>query len=138
MDLKSEIKTHCKILKIKRVKVRFTDKLDCWSRYKPEWRVVLIKRGLLVKEVLFALAHEMRHAWQVDNGVVGEYVERNKISKADYNNQWVEVDANAYGCLYMQAVYGTYPLFDDLDVETREKIEKRKGELKDDYRICKS
>lgn len=62
---------------------------------------VLIRNDIEISaELFFALAHELRHAYQIASGEsLEEYRTSDRISIEQYNLQPLEVDANAFGAL---------------------------------------
>lgn len=64
---------------------------------------VLIRNDIEISaELFFALAHELRHAYQIASGEsLEEYRTSDRISIEQYNLQPLEVDANAFGALIM-------------------------------------
>lgn len=64
---------------------------------------VLIRDDIAVSpELFFALAHELRHAYQIAGGEsLEEYRTSDRISIEQYNLQPLEVDSNAFGALIM-------------------------------------
>ena len=64
---------------------------------------VLIRNDIEVSaELFFALAHELRHAYQIASGEsLEEYRTSDKIGVERYNLQPLEADANAFGALIM-------------------------------------
>lgn len=71
----------------------------------------------------FALAHELRHKWQLEKGYITEYKNSSKFKNIEeYNNQEIELDAHAFAYAYIAIWYGVEPKFNGLSKDTIEKI----------------
>ncbi len=77
--------------------------------------------------MLFAVAHEMRHKYQVDNRLFNfeKYQTSSNMSKREYNLQAEELDANAYGYLVMRERFGVEIKFNGMDLDVIQKIRER-------------
>ena len=76
----------------------------------------------------FAISHELRHVYQLKYNyqIFEKYVEKDTgISTEDYNLQEAEIDANAFGSLYMQVNFGVKPLFLGYSDKVKGKIDKQ-------------
>ena len=86
---------------------------------------------------LFAIAHELRHVWQVQNDkqlYFSEYKPVNLCASVeDYNLQFAEIDANAFAGLVMIDFFHIKPLFQGLPDSVKSKIFERIEELKKLY-----
>lgn len=93
---------------------------------------------------IYILAHELRHIWQKSNGYkFSDYVGPGKKKHDDYNMQPQEIDANAYGLLYVRN--GSQDdefdcllngLFSDMSEECRkETLNRMDYILNDEYQI---
>lgn len=83
-------------------------------------------------DTFFAIAHELRHSWQVKtnfNYYFSDYKTRNEVSNKEYNLQPAEIDANAFAKLVVFATFEAEPLFKGLDDDVKNKIQKRYEEL---------
>lgn len=88
----------------------------------------------LSAELSFALAHELRHAYQVVNGEsLEEYRTSDRISIEQYNLQPLEVDANAFGALIMSDFFGIVPQFRNMPDTVRKAIKDRMKQLQKEY-----
>lgn len=96
---------------------------------------VLIRNDIEVSaELFFALAHELRHAYQVVNGEsLEEYRTSDRISIEQYNLQPLEVDANAFGALIMSDFFGIVPQFRNMPDTVRKAIKDRMKQLQKEY-----
>lgn len=92
---------------------------------------VLIRDDIAVSpELFFALAHELRHAYQTANGEsLEEYRTSDRISVERYNLQPLEVDANAFGALVMAEFFGIVPQFQNMPDTVRKAINDRMKQL---------
>lgn len=93
---------------------------------------VYIRAGIDdIRDLCFALAHELRHVWQRRNtDFLDGYKPSNECeSKTDYNLQLAEVDANAYAALVIVSAFGAKPLFIGLPEEVKAVIYSRMNDL---------
>lgn len=87
-------------------------------------------------DTFFAIAHELRHSWQVKtkyDHYFSNYKTRNKLSNKEYNLQPAEIDANAFAKLVVFATFEAEPLFKGLDEDVKSKIQSRYEELISEY-----
>lgn len=87
-------------------------------------------------DVFFAIAHELRHSWQVNtnfNYYFSDYKTRNELTNKDYNLQPAEIDANAFAKMVIFATFEAEPLFNGLDEDVKSKIQNRYEELISEY-----
>lgn len=96
---------------------------------------VLILDDIAVSpELFFALAHELRHAYQIAHGEsLEEYRTSDQISIEQYNLQPLEVDANAFGALIMSDFFGIVPQFRNMPDTVRKAIKDRMKQLQKEY-----
>ena len=96
---------------------------------------VLILDDIAVSpELFFALAHELRHAYQIASGEsLEEYRTSDRISIEQYNLQPLEVDANAFGALIMSDFFGIVPQFRNMPDAVRKAINDRMKQLQKEY-----
>ena len=96
---------------------------------------VLIRDDIAVSpELFFALAHELRHAYQIANGEsLEEYRTSDRISADRYNLQPLEVDANAFGALVMSEFFGIVPQLHNMPYTVRKAIKDRMKQLQKEY-----
>lgn len=86
-----------------------------------ETNTIYLRCGLGKYDAIFALAHEMRHIWQVPE--VDE--SRCELSVEDYNMLEEELDANAFAVAYMMVKHGMKPLFNGVGDDIRSEIYKK-------------
>ena len=93
---------------------------------------ILIRNDVDISPDLFlALAHELRHAYQIANGAnLEEYQTSDKITVEEYNLQPLEIDANAFALLAMSSMFGIMPEFQNLSESVREAIKTRADQIK--------
>ena len=95
---------------------------------------LLIKKNLSLPETVLALAHELRHLWQIKQGVFNDsitydrYID-SKDNLEEYALQPCEVDANAYAQIVCVDLLGIKPIWKGYSVQVKAAIEKRVGEL---------
>lgn len=93
--------------------------------------IYIIRFERLNLDILFAIAHELRHLWQVrtdEKFYVTHYT--TSIPTEDYNKQIAEIDANAYAGLVMINLFGVKPLFNGLSNDIVKMIYNRMEEIK--------
>lgn len=82
----------------------------------------------------FAIAHELRHIWQVQNDesyFFDNYVSSDLCNSVeDYNLQIAEIDANAFAGLVMISFFGLKPLFKGVPDSIKTNIYKHMEHLK--------
>lgn len=85
----------------------------------------------------FAIAHELRHVWQIKSDkdfYLSNYKTIDQCdSLEDYNLQIAEIDANAFSGLIMIEFFNIKPLFQNLPDSVKAKIHKRMDYLKSSY-----
>lgn len=84
-------------------------------------------------DLLFAIAHELRHIWQIQKDkkfYFSTYKPINLLSSVEeYNLQIAEIDANAFaGCVMVDA-FGLSPLFNGVPDNVKAKITDRMKEI---------
>ena len=96
---------------------------------------VLIRNDIEISaELFFALAHELRHAYQIASGEsLEEYRTSDRISIKQYNLQPLEVDANAFGALIMSDFFDIVPQFHNMPDAVRKAIHDRMKQLQKEY-----
>ena len=87
-------------------------------------------------EILFAIAHELRHAWQAVyyfSEYFADYLPRECFSNVDdYNKQPAEIDANAFAEIVMVDIFHRRPKHNGLNCENKKLIAKRIEEIIDE------
>lgn len=85
-------------------------------------------------DLLFAIAHELRHIWQIRNDkqlYFSAYKPVDLLSSVEeYNLQIAELDANAFAGLVMISFFHLTPLFDGVPESVKDKIYERMEYLK--------
>lgn len=93
---------------------------------------IVLQYGNVNLDAIFAIAHELRHAWQIRTAE-GEYTDgyrdSSELGIEDYNLQPAELDANAFAALIMIEFFGVYPKFNGLPETVKEKIIERMNEI---------
>ena len=88
---------------------------------------------------LFAIAHELRHIWQIQTDeklYFADYKPSNlTASVEEYNLQFAEIDANAFAGLIMVDAFGLSPLFNGVSDIVKSKISERMSELALSYDV---
>lgn len=133
MDLTGFAAAICDDLGISRPHVELAERLTTDTQlgaYDQETGTIYIRRTAAELDKAFALAHELRHVWQIDHGwpVIGK-PSPGQVSVSDYNLQQAEIDANAYAALVMQELFGVVPLFSGLPKNVVDKIRERAAEI---------
>lgn len=95
--------------------------------------VVYVKTMKPSPDLLFSVAHELRHLWQAETDgdlYFKGYKTLREIGDVDiYNQQPAELDANAFASAIMAANFGISPTFDALSEDTKALIKARAKEL---------
>ena len=96
---------------------------------------VLIRNDMTISpELFFAIAHELRHSYQIANGAdLKEYQTSDIIGDEKYNLQPLEVDANAFAALIMSDFFGIVPRFQNLPESVRNAISSRMEQIRKEY-----
>ncbi|WP_370782910.1 hypothetical protein [[Ruminococcus] lactaris] len=96
---------------------------------------VLIRNDMTISpELFFAIAHELRHSYQIANGAdLKEYQTSDIIGDEKYNLQPLEVDANAFAALIMYDFFGVVPRFQNLPESVRDAISSRMEQIRKEY-----
>lgn len=86
---------------------------------------------------LFAIAHELRHVWQIENDEM-LYLSKYKPvelcgSIEEYNLQAAELDANAFAGLVMINFFGLTPLFNGVPDSVKSKIRERMEDIAGEF-----
>lgn len=119
-----------KVLGIETSKIAEVPKLDTETKiaaYDDNTDTIYIRASASLYDKAFAIAHEMRHKWQ--NKHFSDSYSITNTTVEEYNLRPEEVDANAFGFLFMQSAFGVKPLFNGLSEEIRQKIYERAKEI---------
>lgn len=78
-------------------------------------------------DIYFAIAHELRHEYQIVNGYFrfDHYKNRDMLSLDEYNMQFEEIDANAFAYFTITHAFLREPLFNGLNPEIVKLIKAR-------------
>lgn len=96
---------------------------------------ILIRNDMTISpELFFAIAHELRHSYQIANGAdLKGYQASDKISVEQYNLQSLEVDVNAFSALVMSDFFGIVPRFQNLPESVKVAINDRMKQIQKEY-----
>ena len=84
-------------------------------------------------DLLFAVAHELRHLWQIRTNkelYLKNYKTRAELDVEAYNLQLAEVDANAFASIIMINWFGLQPLYQGMSDTVVAEIKQRINQLK--------
>ena len=90
--------------------------------------IYLKKKDKPNPDYLFAIAHELRHIWQISTNrklYFSNYQTVDILGNEKYNSQLAEVDANAFAGLIMIEFFHLNPLWHGLSDNNIKLIEKR-------------
>lgn len=125
-DLNNYINGVCKILNINAPEIIIKDKLITDTTLAAYYNgKIYLKSNKVDFDVLFAIAHELRHKWQIETDkekYFSDYKEPGFVSVEEYNLQIAEIDANAFAGVIMVNNFHVKPLFNGLSVSVKEKI----------------
>ena len=81
------------------------------AEYVPADNVLKYRIGKMPLDIMFAIAHELRHKWQAENcpEIFQDYVNSTEIGMEQYNLQNAEIDANAYAMVIMESGFEVNP-----------------------------
>ena len=128
----------CEVLNLTNIDIEIEDGLKAGSSttmaiYDNEKKVIKIKNSVQTLDLLFAIAHELRHAWQIKENEaywMNGYKSVKELGVEDYNLQPAEIDANAFGAIIMMDIFGVKPLWHGLTKNVIQEIDLRIAELK--------
>ena len=84
----------------------------------------------MTPELFFAIAHELRHAYQLENDrSLHDYHTSDQLDIDEYNAQPLEVDANAFAAVVMAEFFGISPQFLNMPERIRQLICIRKRQI---------
>lgn len=136
--LKRFIKFICKDLKIKPIPLRYDNSINKKAGRIAALEIsnatptlLILNTDVTKLDLLFAVAHELRHAWQFQNRRqwFKDYKEISEIGFEEYNLQQLEVDANAYATIVMKEAAGVMPQFQGYSPMVKTAIEERIYEI---------
>lgn len=133
MNIKEYIKTICRLLKIKAPKISDdVSKLmtkTMLAAYVSSEDTIYINLTAQSFDLLFAIAHELRHKWQLKTNeqlYMGNYKTTVQCKNLiEYNLQLAEVDANAFGKVVMNEMFGVNPLFQGMPRQVVKAVEEQ-------------
>lgn len=104
----------------------------------PDGSEICIRDGAgLDPDLYFAVAHELRHAWQLqedpDRWMAG-YHNAAELSVEAYNMQPAELDANGFAAIVMIELFHIRPLFQGLPEHVVEEIYKTAAKIADELK----
>lgn len=128
----------CEILKIEKPSVSFDTSNfasdTMLAQCSPDGSTIFLKEYKNPNpDQLFAIAHELRHIWQMQNDeeMLKDYKPIELCNSLNgYNFQLAELDANAFGSLIMEKFFALKPQFYGLSKEVKNEIIKRKKKIK--------
>jgi hypothetical protein len=83
-------------------------------------------------DLFFAIAHELRHAWQLQTDkkkYFGNYKRPGSVDTVTYNLQPAEIDANAFAAIAMIDFFGLSPQWENMPETVIQAINKRIKEI---------
>lgn len=101
------------------------------AEYIPADNLLNYRTGKMPLDIMFAIAHELRHKWQAENcpDIFQDYVNSTEINVEQYNLQNAEIDANAYAMVIMESGFGVTPQFKGLSEKVKKKILLKANEI---------
>lgn len=96
---------------------------------------IFIKKKKPDLDYLLAIAHELRHVWQIRTDYDKYFKDYKTIDLLDtesYNNQLAEIDANAFATIVMTDMFGISPQFYNLSETTKKMIKLRASKIAQD------
>lgn len=95
--------------------------------------VIYIKPNVSSLNQFYAIAHELRHAWQINVDKDFYFVDYKTVDKCnsieEYNLQPAEIDANAFVVIALSDYFGVKPLFNSFSDKVKLQIQKRISEI---------
>lgn len=95
--------------------------------------IYLRKKAKPDPDYMFAIAHELRHIWQLQNDEQFYFSTYKPVNLCDniesYNLQMAEVDANAFAGIVMVEFFQLQPLFNGLSDSVKTRIRERIDEI---------
>lgn len=130
--------TICEVLNLTNIDIEIVDGIKTGSSttmaiYDNEKKVIKIKNSVQTLDLLFAIAHELRHVWQIKENEaywMAGYKSANELGIEAYNLQPAEIDANAFGAIIMMENFRVKPLWHGLTKNVIKEIDLRIAELK--------
>lgn len=101
------------------------------AEYVPADNALKYCMGKMPLDIMFSIAHELRHIWQMKNcpEIFQNYINSTDTDIEQYNLQSAEIDANAYAMVIMESGFGITPQFKGLSEKVKKKILLRANEI---------
>ena len=129
-DISKFISEVCSVLDIEHPKIEYKPQdffptATMLAMCDTEKSVVYVRHSEdITPDLLFSIAHELRHCWQIKNKpeMLDGYRESQDLTVEEYNLQPAEIDANAFAGAVMVDFFGIKPLFQGLPDNVRDRI----------------
>lgn len=90
-------------------------------------------------DLMFCIAHELRHKWQYEKKKAVFFKWYRPITECEdvekYNNQLAELDAHAFAAIVMVNYFGLEPQFSSLSDKTKREIKRRVKDIVDNWSV---
>ena len=136
LSIRKYISDVCKNLGIKCPTVIYNSNLQtatAMSQYNLDRNELMISPiDNLSPDSLFAIAHELRHAWQKQDDpewFFANYKPSTELDNESYNLQFAEIDANAYAAIVMENIFHLSPQWNNLTDRVIFEIERRMDQI---------
>lgn len=88
-------------------------------------------------DLMFCIAHELRHKWQYEKKKEVFFKEYRPVTECkdveEYNNQLAELDAHAFAAIVMVNYFGLEPQFSNLSDKTKQQIKSQIKSIVDNW-----
>lgn len=130
MNISQFISDLCSILGISKPRIEYKQQnffqtVTMLAMCDIEKNVVYVRHSEdITPDLLFSIAHELRHCWQLKNKpeLLDGYREAQGLTVEEYNLQPAEIDANAFAGAVMLDFFGITPLFQGLPENVKDRI----------------
>lgn len=136
LSIRKYISDVCKNLGIKCPIIIYTSNLQTDTtmvQYNLEQNEIMIPPiDDLSHDYLFAIAHELRHAWQKQDDpewFFANYKPSTELDNESYNLQFAEIDANAYAAIVIENIFHLSPQWNNLTDRVVFEIERRMDQI---------
>lgn len=139
--INSFIKRIASILRIEYPNIHYVSKLATDTQLASadyHTMTITIKSSASGYDLLFSIAHEMRHLWQMRyrSDMFLDYSGANaKLSSDQYNQQEAEIDAHAFAAAIMRTGFGVTPLFNNMNEDTKKEIYRRADQIIEKFHL---
>lgn len=136
-DIEDYVIDVCELLGITAPQLLFTDKFKTptmLASLEPD--CLKLKQTNNFYDLCFAIAHELRHKWQIETDYdyyFSNYKDSTELDIIDYNMQIAELDANAFATLIMNDFFQVKPLFNNMTESVKTAINQRISEIKKEW-----